>query len=279
MVTYIIESLYESLRERLWELMKVVILAGGQQSTISNSREGIPKPMVEVGEKPLLWHIMKQYSHYGIHDFIICGGYKVNMIKDYFTDYYIYQSDITVDLEKNIITIHKKITENWNVTVVDTGLYSSTGQRVNRIRKYIEDEDFIVTYGDCLSNINITKLYDAYCSEQKLAMVALARPAGRNRILPLDEVGNIIIDNRNPHMGADAWTNANTFVLNRRVFDFLQGNYSLEDELIPKLSERGEITTYKHEGFWRAVETNRDKSDMEGLWNAGMAPWKVWEDK
>lgn len=188
---------------------------------------------------------------------------------------YIYQSDITVDLENNVITVHKKITENWNVTVVDTGLSSSTGQRVSRIKNYIEEEDFIVTYGDCLSNIDITKLIDAYCSEQKLAMVALARPAGRNRILPLDEVGNIIIDNRNPHMGADAWTNANTFVLNRRVFDFLQGNYSLEDELIHKLSERGEITTYKHEGFWRAVETNRDKSDMEGLWNAGMTPWKV----
>lgn len=258
--------------------MKVVILAGGQQSSISDNHEGIPKPMVEIGEKPLLWHIMKQYSHYGFHDFIICGGYKVNMIKDYFTDYYIYQSDITVDLEKNVVTIHKKVTEEWKVTVVDTGLYASTGQRVSRIRKYIENEDFIVTYGDCLSDMNLAEVCNLYQKRQKLAMMAVARPAGRNRIMPIDEQGNIKPDSNHQSSSVDAWTNANTFVLNRKIFDYLQGNYNLEDELIPKLSEQNQIVTYKHAGFWRAVETYRDKSEMEGLWNAGLAPWKVWVD-
>lgn len=258
--------------------MKVVILAGGQQSTISDNRESIPKPMVEIGEKPLLWHIMKQYSHYGFHDFIICGGYKVNMIKDYFTDYYIYQSDITVDLAENIVQIHKRVSEDWKVTVVDTGLYASTGQRVSRIRKYIEEEDFIVTYGDCLSDMNITELYDTYRNKQKIAIMAVARPAGRNRIMPIDKEGNIKPEHYGQNGGENAWANANTFVLNRRVFDYLQGNYNLEDELIPRLSERNEMMTYQHVGFWRAVETYRDKSEMESLWNADMAPWKVWEE-
>lgn len=258
--------------------MKVVILAGGQQSAISDHHEGIPKPMVEIGEKPMLWHIMKQYSHYGFHDFIICGGYKVNMIKDYFTDYYIYQSDITVDLAENTVTIHKKVTEDWKVTVADTGLYASTGQRVSRIRRYIEDEDFIVTYGDCLSDIDITKMYDTYRSKQIMAMMAVARPAGRNKIIPIDGNGNIKSDSNSLSISENAWTNANTFILNRRVFDYLQGNYNLEDELVPKLSERNEIITYQHAGFWRAVETYRDKSEMEGLWNAGIAPWKVWKE-
>lgn len=258
--------------------MKIVILAGGQQSAISNGKEGIPKPMAEIGGKPILWHIMKQYSHYGFQDFIICGGYKVNTIKDYFTDYYIYQSDITVDLADNTVTIHKKVTENWKVTVVDTGLYASTGQRVSRIHKYIEKEDFIVTYGDCLSDINISNMYESYKNKHKIAVMAVARPAGRNRILPINEAGNIEQGNHTSNAGENAWTNANTFVLSHKVFDFLQGNYNLEDELIPKLSSRNEISTYKHTGFWRAVETYRDKSDIEGLWNAGMAPWKVWDD-
>lgn len=259
------------------ESMKVVILAGGQQSAISDNREGVPKPMAEIAEKPILWHIMKQYSHYGFQEFIICGGYKVNMIKDYFTDYYIYQSDITVDLAENTITIHKKVTEDWKVTVVDTGLYASTGQRVSRIRNFIEEDDFIVTYGDCLSDIDVRKLYHTYQRMEKMALMAVAKPAGRSRILPIDEAGNIEYSNNITNNEANAWANANTFILNRKIFDYLQGNYDLEDELIPRLSNRNEITTYKHPGFWRAVETYRDKSDMEGLWNAGIAPWKVWE--
>lgn len=256
--------------------MKAVILAGGQQSTISDNREGIPKPMAEVGGKPLLWHVMKQFSKYGVSDFIICGGYKVNMIKDFFKDYYIYQSDITVDLLENAVTIHKKVTENWAVTVADTGLFSSTGQRISQVRQYIKDESFIVTYGDCLSNINLEELYKAYQDGNKLAIMAVARPAGRNHIIPIDKYGKPNYQINEPLQNEDAWVNANTFVFNRKIFDFLQGNYDLEAELLPRLSEKNEIMVYKHPSFWRAVETYRDKSEMEGLWNAGIAPWKVW---
>lgn len=258
--------------------MKIVILAGGQQSTISDNQEGIPKPMAEIGEKPLLWHIMKQYASFGFYEFIICGGYKVNLIKDYFTDYYIYQSDITVDLAENTIMIHKKVTEDWKVTVVDTGRYATTGQRVSMIRKYIDDDEFIVTYGDCLSNIDITQMYNAYKSSKRIAMMAVARPAGRNKILPVDEAGKIKYGEQQDCI-INAWANANTYIFKRKVFDYLQGNYNLEDELVPRLAEQEEIVSYKHTGFWRAVETYRDKSDMESLWNAGMAPWKVWKDK
>ncbi len=252
--------------------MKVVILAGGTKSTISNEQEGIPKPMAEIGGKPLLWHIMKSFSAYGYNEFIICGGYRVNMIKEYFMDYYIYQSDITVDLQNNKVEIHKNRTEDWKVTVVDTGLYCATGQRVAQIQNYIEEENFIVTYGDCLSDIDVSKMYDQHLKQGKIATMALARPTGRNKSLEISAEGYVVGSQHSAEEN-QAWTNACLFVLNKKIFNILNGHYELENLLINHLADEKQIATYKHKGFWTPVETYRDRVNMENLWNAGVAPW------
>lgn len=252
--------------------MKVVILAGGTRSTISNEEQGIPKPMVEIGGKPLLWHIMKSFSAYGIQEFIICGGYKVSMIKEYFMDFYIYQSDITVDLKNNTVQIHKNRTEDWKVTVVDTGLYSGTGMRVAQIENYIDDDTFIVTNGDCLSDIDIRDMLAYHEAKGKKATMAVARPTGRNETLQIADDGRIV-RNEESRRTEQAWTNACLYILNRKVFSILNGNYSLEDLLTDNLADDGQLMTYKHNGFWTPVETYRDRVNMENLWNAGVAPW------
>ncbi|GFI45526.1 glucose-1-phosphate cytidylyltransferase [Lachnospiraceae bacterium] len=255
--------------------MKVVILAGGQKSTISNEQEDIPKPMAEIGGKPILWHIMRGFSAYGFHEFVICGGYRVDLIKQYFMDYYIYQSDITVDLQSNTIEIHKKRTEDWKVTVVDTGLYSSTGQRVSKIREYIKEDSFLLTYGDCLSDISIDELVAYHKAEGKMATMAVARPTGRNVTVAIDERGQVIRNSKAPGHEM-AWTSASVYVLNQKVFDILVGNYEVEQLLMDNLADRKQLSAYKHYGFWTPVETYRDRVNMENLWNAGMAPWVNW---
>ena len=258
--------------------MKVIILAGGSRSTISDSGEALPKPMVEVGEKPLLWHIMKQFSYFGFTDFLICGGYKVNLIKDYFMDYYIYQSDVTINLSNNNVTVHNKRTENWNVTVMDTGLYSTTGLRISQTEKYITDDMFLVTYGDCISDINISDLVSCAQKNGKLATLAVAKPTGRNSILHIDENQILESSYSTVQRSSRSWANACTYVFHRKVFRYLNGNYELDKQLLPELTERKEIAAYQHDGFWRPVETLRDKVELENLWNAGMAPWKVWSE-
>lgn len=255
--------------------MKVVILAGGAQSTISSEREGIPKPMVDIGGRPLLWHIMKHFSEYGLNEFIICGGYRLDMIKEYFMDYYIYASDITVDLQTNTIKVHKEKTEDWKVTVVDTGVFASTGQRVSRIQKYITETNFMVSYGDCLSDIDIQKMIETHNKNGKIATLAMAKPTGRNHLLPIDEKG-MLHYNHNQHENTrneTAWVNADCFVFDKRVFDYLIGNYDLEKQLFIKLSEKQELSSYQHNGYWTAIETKRDLVAAENLWNAGIAPW------
>lgn len=252
--------------------MQVVILAGGQRSTISNEQEGIPKPMAEIGGKPILWHIMKSFSAHGLNEFIICGGYKVDMIKEYFMDYYIYQSDITVDLKTNTVEIHKNRTEDWKVTVVDTGIYTATGRRVAQIQEYIEGEDFIVVYGDCLSDIDVSRMIEYHKEQGRVATMAVARPTGRNEVLEIDAAGQVREAKRNEREN-EAWTNACLYVLNKKAFDVLHGDYSLEELLIRNLAGKGQMITYKHNGFWTPVETYRDRVNMENLWNAGVAPW------
>jgi Nucleoside-diphosphate-sugar pyrophosphorylase involved in lipopolysaccharide biosynthesis/translation initiation factor 2B, gamma/epsilon subunits (eIF-2Bgamma/eIF-2Bepsilon) len=258
--------------------MKVVILAGGAKSTIADEWEGIPKPMVEIGGRPLLWHIMKQYSCLGFQDFIVCGGYKVNTIKNYFKDYYIYQSDITVDLASNRVEIHKRVTEDWRVTVADTGMFSTTGQRVSRIEKYIDEEMFLVTYGDCLSDIDINDLIAFARENDKLVTMVVAHPTGRNEVLLIDESNLLKNSNLEGKPETDAWTNACIYVFKKRVFKYLNGNYELDRQLLPVLSEREEIAIYRHHGFWCPVETKRDKVDLETRWNMGVAPWKIWKE-
>lgn len=253
--------------------MKVVILAGGMQSTINNEYEGIPKPMVDIGGKPLLWHIMKHFAEYGLNEFIVCGGYRVDMIKEYFMDYYIYASDITVDLQTNTIEVHKEQTEDWKVTVVDTGVFSTTEQRVSLIHKYIDEENFIVTYGDCLSDINILEMIETHGMDGKIATIAMAKPIGRNQLLPIDDNGVLHYNQYGEISNETAWVNADCFIFNKRVFDYLTGNYDLEKHLFIKLSEKQQLSSYQHKGYWTAIETKRDLVAAENLWNAGMAPW------
>lgn len=259
--------------------MKVVILAGGKPSTISNDQEGIPKPMALIGERPILWHIMKAFSEYGYNDFIICSGYKSELIKNYFADFYLYNSDITVDLQKNIIEVHKKVSEDWKVTIVDTGLYTATGERLNRVKNYIEEENFIVTYGDCLSNLNISKMLVEHVKKGKMATMAVASPTGRNELVSIDSNNNLLNNSKNSsgEKRFEAWTDANIYVFSKKIFNFILGDYSLEDQLFKYLIQEKQMNVYKHRGFWIPVETVRDRSDMENLWNAEMAPWKVWE--
>lgn len=254
------------------EGMKVVILAGGMQSSINNDREGIPKPMVDLGGKPLLWHIMKHFSEYGLMEFVVCGGYKVDMIKEYFMDFYIYESDITVDLKNNSVIVHKNRTEDWKVTVVDTGLFSATGQRVSLIEKYI-DGDFIVSYGDCLSDIDVQGLVETHTKEKRIATIAMAKPSGREQLLPLDKEGKLYYEGLCETENDQAWINGDCFVFSKKVFRFLNGNYDLERQLFKRLADLGEVATYRHRGYWTAIETKRDLIDAENLWNAGIAPW------
>lgn len=256
--------------------MKLVILAGGHQSTISSEKEGIPKPMVEIGGKPILWHIMKYFSTFGIREFIICGGYKINVLKEYFLNYYIYQSDITVDLENNTIEIHKKRTENWEVSVVDTGIYASTAQRVSRVQSFIGNEDFMVTYGDCLSDLCVPDVWKMHQESGKICTLVAARPSGRNVILSVGEDGELM---QEPLLsGADAWTSANIYVLSPKIFNYLQGSYELDYFVKGVLTDHKQVSLYKHPGFWMPVETRRDLVAMENQWNARIAPWKKWQD-
>lgn len=257
--------------------MKVVILAGGLPSNISEEAGKIPKPMVRIGDRPVLWHIMKSYSSYGFNDFIICTGYKAELIKEYFLDYYIYSSDITVDLQKNDIIIHNKVSEPWKVTVVDTGLNSATGGRIQKIENYIEDESFIVCYGDCITDMNITDFLAAYYQSPHLVLMAVARPSGRNAVLNLDSDGNlasdIVLQN---NCEANAWVNTCHMILSKEIFSYLASHESFETTTINRLRQTRRVATYKHEGFWMPVETVRDKLFLEELWQQGHAPWKVW---
>lgn len=262
--------------------MKAVILAGGQQSTICGEKEGIPKPMATLGGRPIIWHIMKLFSSYGVKDFIVCGGYKINVIKEYFMDYYIYESDITVDLRSNVIQIHNKKTEDWKVAIVDTGLYSTTGQRVSMIENLINEEDFIVTYGDCISNIDVEKVLNNHYMNGKIGTLVVTKPSGRNKLLPFDKSGNIKFNKNNlsiiENTDDNAWINAYTMIFNKKVFGYLSGIKDLENELIYSLSTQEELAIYRHEGFWRAVETLRDRDALDNMWFNGTAPWKIWRD-
>lgn len=258
--------------------MKVVILAGGQQSTLSNKGEGIPKPMVELGGRPLLWHIMKHFSQYGLKEFVVCGGYRVDMIKDYFMDFYIYESDITVDLGKNTVEIHKERTEDWKVTVVNTGLNAEPGQRIRAVSRYLcgqggADSDFLVTYGDCLSDVNAQMLAEAHQKSGKLVTLVMAKPQGRKQLLTIDENSLLDYEKMSPAVSDAAWVNADCFVMNQKALEYLQGSCNLEEQIFRGLSGIGQVAAYRHEGYWTTVETLRDLVAAERLWDGGRAPW------
>ncbi len=259
--------------------MKVVILAGGKGTRISEESQLRPKPMIEIGGRPILWHIMKIYSHYGFREFIICCGYKGQMIKKYFINYHMYQSDSTFSLADRHIAAQGGYVEPWQVTLANTGLHTFTAGRILKIRDYIEDEEFLLTYGDGVADVDIPKLVAYHRACGKLATVTATRPAGRFGTLRMDQETNQVLGFREKAQADQAWVNAGFMVLNRGVFDYLgDGSQMLEAGPLERVAECGEMAAYLHGGFWSPMDTLRDKEYLEGLWESGQAPWKIWKD-
>lgn len=255
--------------------MKAVILAGGLGTRISEESIVKPKPMVEIGGRPILWHIMKIYSHYCINDFVICLGYKGYMIKEYFANYFLHQSDITFNMQNNEMKVHNNYCEPWTVTLVDTGDETMTGGRLKRVREYVGNETFCFTYGDGVSNVNISELISFHRKDKTLATLTAVQPPGRFGALELSK--NLITSFREKPKGDGSWVNGGFFVLEKEVFDFIEGDSTIwEKEPLEKLAEKGELSAYKHSGFWQPMDTLRDKMKLEELWESGKAPWKVW---
>lgn len=259
--------------------MKVVILAGGYGTRISEESHLRPKPMIEIGEKPILWHIMKIYSYYGYNDFIICLGYKGYVIKEYFADYYLHASDVTFDFANhNRLTIHNNISEPWRVTLVDTGLDTMTGGRVKRVEKYIGNEPFMLTYGDGVSNVNINKIERYHKKAGGLLTMTAIQPGGRFGVLDIDESTNRIQRFAEKSKEDGGWINGGFMVVEPQVFDYIEGDKTIfERDPLEKLAEEGKLSAYKHYGFWQCMDTQRDKGMLEALWSSGKAPWKVWK--
>jgi len=255
--------------------MKVVILAGGLGTRISEESDLKPKPMIEIGEKPILWHIMKSYSHYGFNDFIICCGYKSYVIKEYFHHYYMHQSDMTIDMVNNTTEYHTSGAEPWKVTLVDTGLNTMTGGRVKRVHKYIGNEPFMLTYGDGVSDIDISNLVDFHKKGKRLATLTAVQTGGKFGALGLS--GDIIESFQEKPKGDGAWINGGFFVLEPQIFDYIKdGDPTIwERGPLESLAAAGQLDAFKHTGFWQPMDTLRDKNDLEKLWNSGRAPWKL----
>lgn len=258
--------------------MKVVLLAGGFGTRISEESHLKPKPMIEIGERPILWHIMKIYSHFGFNDFIVCLGYKGTSIKEYFANYYLHESDVTFDFRgQNSQTIHNHCAEPWKITLVDTGLNTMTGGRVKRISKYIGNEPFLLTYGDGVSDLNIRAVVNFHRKHGKIATVTATQPAGRFGAMELDEEGRVNGFKEKPK-GDGAWINAGFFVFEPSVLSYIEDDTTvLEKEPLEKLAAQGELVAYKHEGFWQPMDTLRDRVALENYWQNGDAPWKLWD--
>ncbi len=258
--------------------MKAVLLAGGFGTRISEESGIRPKPMVEIGGKPILWHIMKIYAHFGIKDFVICVGYKGNIIKEFFANYFMYQSDVTFDLKYNTMSILNNKSEEWKVTLVDTGLNSMTGGRLKRIRNYIGNETFCMTYGDGVSDVNINNLISFHKSQNTIATLIAVQEPGRFGTFALENDQNKIIHFREKQNDAHtAWINGGFFVLEPNVFDYIEGDSTVfEKDPLEKLAHEGMLSAFKHSGFWHPMDTLRDKNVLEDLWSSGNAPWKIW---
>lgn len=256
--------------------MKVVLLAGGFGTRISEESHLRPKPMIEIGENPILWHIMKIYSHYGFNDFIICVGYKGYMIKEYFANYFLHNSDVTIDLKNNSVQIHNSKAEQWKITLVDTGLQTQTGGRVKRIINYTGNETFMLTYGDGVGDVNIEKLLDFHKSHGKYATITAVQPPGRFGALNLDDTENVRNFLEKPP-GDSAWINGGFFVLEPQIFDYIGGDdTSWEAQSLVRISNDSQLVAFKHFGFWRPMDSLRDKSELEERWRSGNAPWRIW---
>ena len=258
--------------------MKVVIFAGGLGTRLMEETEARPKPMVEIGGKPILWHIMKIYEHQGFNEFIICLGYKQEMVKEYFINYYYNNSDITIDLNKNETTVHFEPRENFKITLVDTGYSTNTAGRLKLIEKYIDNKTFMLTYGDGVSNINLNRLYEFHKSSGKIATITSVQLPGRFGNLDINESGHVIKFIEKP-VDEAVWINGGFMVLEPEVFNYLSGDVKdiqFEKGPLIQLSKNNQLVSYKHDGFWKCMDALRDKLELETLWISGKAPWKSW---
>ncbi len=258
--------------------MKVVILAGGLGTRLAEETTVRPKPMVEIGGKPMLWHIMKIYEQYGYNDFIICLGYKGNYIKEYFINYYLYSSDLTVELANNKLEVHYSSTESFKVTLVDTGAETNTAGRIKRIKRYVGDETFMLTYGDGVADIDINELVQFHKASGKYVTLTSIQMPGRFGTIKTDERG-IVSDFKEKYVGDEVWINGGFFVLEPKIFDYLQGDMDTiqwEKKPLIEIAKDHQLVAYKHTGFWKCMDALRDKVELEELWQSGKAPWKIW---
>ena len=256
--------------------MKVVILAGGLGTRLSEETKTIPKPMVEIGGKPILWHIMKIYSHYGFNEFVICLGYKGYMIKEYFANYFLHSSDVTIDVCSNNVTIHNNNCEPWKVTLVDTGMETMTGGRLKRVKQYVGNETFMLTYGDGVGDVNIKELVDFHKKSKKLATVTV--------VIPVSRWGSVAISNNNEVLSFiekpaenNSWINGGFFVLEPGIFDVIEGDSTiLEKDPLERLVSSKQLSAFKHKGFWKPMDTLRERNELDAMCESNNAPWMVW---
>ena len=257
--------------------MKVLILAGGFGTRLSEETEIKPKPMVEIGGKPILWHIMKIYSHYGFNEFVILLGYKGYYIKEYFANYFLHQSDVTIDLQSNSMEVHQNHSEPWKVTLIDTGIDTMTGGRIRRAKEYIGNSTFMLTYGDGVGDIEIDKLLEFHKSHGKLLTVTATQPDGRFGAMEIGENNRVNRFLEKPK-GDGSWISGGFFVCEPQILDYIDGDNTIfEREPMERLAQEGEIYTYKHYGFWKPMDTLRDKRELNQMWNEGKAKWKIWK--
>ena len=255
--------------------MKAVILAGGLGTRISEESHLRPKPMIEIGGRPILWHIMKIYSHYGINDFVVCLGYKGYVIKEYFANYFLHMSDVTFDMAENSMEVHQRHAEPWRVTLVDTGQETLTGGRLKRVRQYVGKETFCFTYGDGVADVDISRLVAFHRAEGKAATLTAIQPPGRYGAVSIDDAR--VTSFAEKPAGDGAWVNGGYFVLEPGAFDYIANDQtSWESGALVRMSQDGKLAGYQHAGFWQAMDTLRDKNHLEELWQSGHAPWKVW---
>lgn len=258
--------------------MKVVILAGGFGTRLSEETDTRPKPMVEIGGKPIIWHIMKLYSHYGFDDFVICLGYKGYLIKEYFANYFLHQSDVTIDLKNNKVENHGTNAEPWKVTLVETGSSTMTGGRIKRIQRFINNEPFMMTYGDGVADVDIRQLVSFHKEHKKYVTVTAVQPEGKFGALDLDQ-GNIVRSFFEKPKGDGAWISGGFFVMEPDIFNYIKDDQtSWEKEPLEKITAENNLAAYKHRGFWRPMDSLRDKRELETLWDNNKAEWKLWKD-
>lgn len=258
--------------------MKVVILAGGFGTRISEDSHLKPKPMIEIGEKPIMWHIMKYYSEFGFSDFVICLGYKQYVVKEFFADYFLHTSDITFDLANNKMEVHNNYSEPWKVTLVDTGLNTMTGGRIRRIQRYVGNEPFMLTYGDGVSNVNLAKLEEFHRNSGKIATITTVNIGQMKGVLDIDS-NSVIKSFREKEDMDGSLINGGFMMLNPEIFNYLEGDSTIfEQGPMQKLASEDQLMSFYHPGFWQCMDTQREKQKLEELWQSGNAPWKIWKD-